>query len=156
MNDLTMLFNSDKAQKTFENKWTLALKSNVTGCFSRIAKDFFEARFEELAKPPRGSKVDGTISSHIAPLYVDTLEKLLTTEKMSRVEEKFLEPFLVEIVKGTCQIEKAFGPVSTQKLHKAANALSRVLSERETPKTLSSNLFLKYCGLRALNTALPH
>lgn len=36
-NDLNALFKDEKAQRTFETKWTLALKSNVMRCFGKIA-----------------------------------------------------------------------------------------------------------------------
>ena len=36
--DLAALFGDERAQKTFENKWTLALRSNVMACFTRITK----------------------------------------------------------------------------------------------------------------------
>ena len=30
------------------------------------------------------------------------------------------------------------------------------MAERETPKTLTSNQFLKYCAMRSLEVPLPH
>jgi hypothetical protein len=77
-NDLTALFKDEKAQKTFETKWTLALKSNVMRCFGKIALEFFAAQ------------PDDPIRIHLAPLYTETLDKLLTLDKLSRIEEKFL------------------------------------------------------------------
>lgn len=65
-NDLTSLFKDEKAQKTFETKWTLSLKSNVMACFNKISKLFFKA-------PP-----NSPIRTHLTPLYADTFERLLT------------------------------------------------------------------------------
>ena len=85
--DLTNLFRDEHAQKTFETKWTHSLKSNVMACFSRIATDVFHA------PPEHNFKIE------LLSLYIDTIDRLLTHEKSSRIEEKFLEPFLVESVK---------------------------------------------------------
>jgi hypothetical protein len=86
-NDLSALFKDEKAQKTFETKWTLALKSNVMRCFGRIATEFFAAHS------------DDPIRTHLTSLYTEIFDKLLTLDKLSRIEEKFLEPFLVEPLK---------------------------------------------------------
>jgi hypothetical protein len=64
--DLSALFGDEKAQITFENKWTLALKSNVMGCFSKIALDFFEAQPQD------------PIRYHLTSLYVDTIDRLIS------------------------------------------------------------------------------
>jgi hypothetical protein len=45
--DLAALFRDDHAQKTFENKWTHSLKSNVMALFDRLAKDFLFAEPED-------------------------------------------------------------------------------------------------------------
>lgn len=143
-NDLTALFKDEKAQKTFETKWTLALKSNVMRCFSKIATEFFS------------SQPDDPIRIHLTPLYTDVLERLFTLEKLSRIEEKFLEPFLIEPLKREIKIDRFLGAAGYQRLFKAAECLSKALTERENPKTLTSNQFLKYCGMRCLGVALPH
>jgi hypothetical protein len=72
-NDLSALFKDEKAQKTFETKWTLALKSNVMRCFSKIAREFFAAL------------PDDPIRIHMMPLYTETFDKLLTLDKLSRI-----------------------------------------------------------------------
>lgn len=72
-NDLTALFKDEKAQKTFETKWTLSLKSNVMRCFSKIAAEFFAASH------------DDPIRVNLAPLYTDVFDRLLTLDKLSRI-----------------------------------------------------------------------
>lgn len=42
-------------------------------CFSQIAADFYN------------SKNDNFIKAQLAPIYIETIEKLLTQEKMSRI-----------------------------------------------------------------------
>ena len=92
--ELAALFRDEHAQKTFENKWTHALKFNVMGFFRRLAQDFFQASRKDAIK------------TELVSLYVEVSDKLLTTEKMSRIEEKFLEPFLVEGAKSSNNIEE--------------------------------------------------
>jgi hypothetical protein len=116
--DLTALFRDEHAQKTFEKKWTHSLKSNVMAFFNRLAKEFFFADERDR------------IRNDLQSLYVDTIERLLTHEKLSRIEEKFLEPLLVEGAKLPARMEVAIGHQSHERLKKAAHNLSKMLAER--------------------------
>lgn len=112
-NDLGALFKDEKAQKTFETKWTLSLKSNVMACFTKIAQLFFAAH------------PHAPLRAHLAPLYADTLERLLSQEKLSRIEEKFIEPFLIEPLKQGRSMEQYLPVGCMERIYKAGERLSK-------------------------------
>lgn len=60
------------------------------GCFGKIASDLYQKQ---------NSKNKLSIGQELLALYIDTIDKLLTHEKMSRIEEKFIEPFLLFSIK---------------------------------------------------------
>ena len=142
--DLAALFRDEHAQKTFENKWTHGLKYNVMGFFTRLAKDFFQADRRDRIK------------TELTSLYIEITDKLLTSEKMSRIEEKFIEPLLIQGLRQSAQVEEALERHNCERLRRSAAGLSKLLSERENPKTVTSNQFLKFCAMRMLEVALPH
>lgn len=72
------------------------------------------------------------------------------------MEEKFLEPLLLLSLRHERGIEDLLLRTEIDKLRKAAVGLSKILAEREPPKSMSSNMFLKYCTMRLLNVTLPH
>ena len=116
--DLAALFRDEHAQKTFENKWTHGLKYNVMGFFNRLAKDFFEADRRDRIK------------TELTSLYIEITDKLLTSEKMSRIEEKFIEPLLIQGLRHSGQVEEALERHNCERLRRSAVGLSKLLSER--------------------------
>ena len=54
------------------------------GFFNKLARNFFKVDKKDRLK------------IELSSLYIEITDRLLTSEKMSRIEEKFLEPFLVE------------------------------------------------------------
>jgi hypothetical protein len=81
--DLRNIFSDEKAKKHFEEKWNYWLKSNVMGLFNKIAKMFYEGEAHE----------------HFIRLYTETILKLMYEDKLSRIEEKFLDCFLIETMR---------------------------------------------------------
>lgn len=138
---LREIFSSDKAKKVFEEKWTHSLKSNVMGLFNRIVNDYYADK--------------GSVKEEFNALYAETIEKLMREEKLSRVEEKFLDVFLSETMRRGVTLD-VLGTNSKNEIYRLGSNLQKALNTRETPKALLTSQYLQYSVFSLLAFSLPH
>jgi hypothetical protein len=83
------------------------------------------------------------------------IEKLLTREKVSRIEERFIEPFIITILKKENGLD-ILGLQNSRRLKNIAQQIRDSITDSENPKAISSNQYLKYCILASFQIKIPH
>lgn len=112
------------------------------GLFNRIVKDYYTEK-------------TNYIKEEFNVLYYETLEKLMKEEKLSRIEEKFLDAFLAETMRLGVGLD-VLGVGYKNEIYRVSSLLQRALNTRETPKSLTTSQYLQYCVFSLLGFALPH
>lgn len=76
-------------------------------------------------------------------------------DKLSRIEEKFLDTFLSETMKHSAGLDVLGGNYKNE-IYRISSALQKALNSRETPKSLSTSQYLQYSVFSLLGFSLPH
>jgi hypothetical protein len=88
-------------------------------------------------------------------LYVQVAEKVLTNEKIWRIEEKFLEGFITESLSNLSEGRRILGDYR-EDLYQIGKRFSQSPAATEIPKSLSNVHYLQFGLLRILEIAIPN